>query len=204
MLKRNGQYGRHSVPHYAGRLTDDEYEAYKNVSESLSTELADLASVSDAVRGIEKDGVGHETPSVESKEIVMDSGDRWRILRSLVKLSQSEVCLCQKGAEFAVIERFAETSTYAKSNGAADIALTGNNERQVLQDFVENERQTLRLFADDLMARVREGLSEKYPQVDCRRVEQAIEDRCNAALNPAQVQTQAVVQEIVQTRGLKV
>jgi len=204
MLKRNGQYGRHSVPHYAGRLTDDEYEAYQNVSESLNTELADLASVSETVRGIEKDGVGHGTSGHEPKEIVMDSGDRWQIQRSLVKLSQSEVCLCQKGTEFAVIERFSETSAYARSNGAADIALTGNNERQVLQDFVENERQTLRLFADDLMARVREELTEKYPQVDCRRVEQAMEDKCNVAINPAHVQTQTVVQEIVQTQGVKV
>jgi hypothetical protein len=202
MLKRNGQYGKHKVPNYAGRLTDEEHEAYQNVIGSLQTTFQDLASVSEMVRRIGKDAIEPSTANSEKGEIVMESGDRWEIQRSLVKLSQSEVCLCQKGSEVAVIERFAETSAYAQANGPAEIILTANNERQALQDFAENERQTLRLFADDLMVRVREELSEKYPQLNCRHVEQAIEQRCNSIINPTEAQT--ATQEIVQTQAMKI
>ena len=42
--------------------------------------------------------------------------------------------------------------------------LSGNNERQVLQDYAQNERQTLQLLATDLTAKVRETLAAQRIQ----------------------------------------
>ncbi len=108
-----------------------------------------------------------------------------------MQLNQSEVFLCQKGTEFAVIERFSENSRYAAVNGPAEITLTGNNERQLLQDYVENERQTLQLLATDLTARVRETLAAQHPEQNCRRVVEAITRRCDHEITPNQSQAES-------------
>ena len=174
MIKRNGQPARHTVPHYSGRLTDAENEAYKTAVAAVQSELADLTTVGQALRGVENPGVGTTGTSGDPTEIVVGSSDPWQVRKCLVQLNQSEVFLCQKGTEYSVIERFSENSRYAMANGPAEIMLTGNNERQVLQDYAQNERQTLQLLATDLTAKVRETLAAQHPDLNCRRVVEAV------------------------------
>ena len=121
-----------------------------------------------------------------------------------MELNQSEVFLCQKGTEYAVIERFSENSRYAMANGPAEIMLTGNNERQVLQDYAQNERQTLQLLATDLTAKVRETLAAHHPDLNCRRVVEAIARRCDHEINPAQSQAETIAPALQQTHGMRV
>ena len=204
MIKRNGQPGQHSVPNYSGRLTDAENEAYQTAVAAVQPQLADLSTIGQALRGMENPtpGMG-ETPG-DPAEINVGSSERWQVRRCLVQLNQSEVFLCQKGTEFAVIERFSENSRYAAVNGPAEITLTGNNERQLLQDFVENERQTLQLLATDLTARVRETLAAEHPEQNCRRVVEAITRRCDHEITPNQSQAESITPALEQTQGIRV
>ena len=204
MIKRNGQPGRHSVPNYSGRLTDAENEAYQTAVASVQPELADMSTIGQALRGIDNSTAGLGETSGDPAEINVGSSERWQVRRCLVQLNQSEVFLCQKGTEFAVIERFSENSRYAAVNGPAEITLTGNNERQLLQDFVENERQTLQLLATDLTARVRETLAAQHPEQNCRRVVEAITRRCDCEINPTQSQAETIAPALKQTHGVSV
>ncbi len=204
MIKRNGQPGRHSVPNYSGRLTDDENEAYQTAVAAVQPQLADLSTIGQALRGIETPGTGTGETTGDPAEITVGQSDRWQIRRCLVQLNQSEVFLCQKGTEFAVIERFSENSRYAAVNGPAEITLTGNNERQLLQDYVENERQTLQLLATDLTARVRETLAAQHPEQNCKRVVEAITRRCDHEITPNQSQAESTAPALKQTRGIRV
>lgn len=204
MIKRNGQPARHTVPHYSGRLTDAENEAYQTAVAAVQSELADLTTVGQALRGVENPGMGTAGASGDSMEIVVGSSDPWQVRKCLVELNQSEVFLCQKGTEFAVIERFSENSRYAMANGPAEIMLTGNNERQVLQDYAQNERQTLQLLATDLTAKVRETLAAQHPDLNCRRVVEAVTRRCDYEINPTQSQAETIAPALQQTRGMRV
>jgi hypothetical protein len=204
MIKRNGQPARHTVPHYSGRLTDAENEAYQTAVAAVQSELADLTTVGQALRGVENPGLGTAGASGDPTEIVVGSSDPWQVRKCLVELNQSEVFLCQKGTEFAVIERFSENSRYAMANGPAEIMLTGNNERQVLQDYAQNERQTLQLLATDLTAKVRETLAAQHPDLNCRRVVEAVTRRCDYEINPTQSQAETIAPALQQTRGLRV
>jgi hypothetical protein len=204
MIKRNGQPARHTVPHYSGRLTDAENEAYQTAVASVQSELADLTTVGQALRGVENPGLGTAGASGDPTEIVVGSSDPWQVRKCLVELNQSEVFLCQKGTEFAVIERFSENSRYAMANGPAEIMLTGNNERQVLQDYAQNERQTLQLLATDLTAKVRETLAAQHPDLNCRRVVEAVTRRCDYEINPTQSQAETIAPALQQTHGIRV
>jgi hypothetical protein len=204
MIKRNGQPARHTVPHYSGRLTDAENEADKTAVAAVQSELADLTTVGQALRGVENPGVGTTGTSGDPTEIVVGSSDPWQVRKCLVQLNQSEVFLCQKGTEYAVIERFSENSRYAMANGPAEIMLTGNNERQVLQDYAQNERQTLQLLATDLTAKVRETLAAQHPEQNCRRVVEAIARRCDHEISPTQSQAETIAPVLQQTHGIRV
>jgi hypothetical protein len=82
--------------------------------------------------------------------------------------------------------------------------MTGNSERQLLQDYVENERQVLQLLATDLTARIRETLAEQHPEQNCRRVVEAITRRCDHEITPTQSQTETIAPALNQTRGIRV
>jgi hypothetical protein len=204
MIKRNGQPAHHTVPHYSGRLTDAENEAYQTAVAEVQSELADLTIVGQALRRVENPATGTGGTSSDPTEIAVGSSDPWQVRKCLVELNQSEVFLCQKGTEYAVIERFSENSRYAMANGPAEIMLTGNNERQVLQDYAQNERQTLQLLATDLTAKVRETLAAQHPDLNCRRVVEAIARRCDHEINPAQSQAETIAPALQQTRGMRV
>ena len=204
MIKRNGQPARHTVPHYSGRLTDAENEAYQTAVAAVQSELADLTTVGQALRGVENPGLGKAGASGDPTEIVVGSSDPWQVRKCLVELNQSEVFLCQKGTEYAVIERFSENSRYAVANGQAEIILTGNNERQVLQDYAQNERQTLQLLATDLTAKVRETLAAQHPDLNCRRVVEAVTRRCDYEINPTQSHAETIAPALQQAHGVRV
>jgi hypothetical protein len=53
--------------------------------------------------------------SPEFGEIDTPQTGRWEVRSSLLNLDPGEILLCQRGDEFAAIERFGEDSPYAKS-----------------------------------------------------------------------------------------
>lgn len=203
MLKRNGQSERHPVPHFKGRLTDAEHEAYQSAVKFMQPELADLSSIAAAIRGIENEGV--DAVQAVGGEIITGKGERWQIRRCLVKLKDNEVHLCQRGTELAVIECHPASSAYAQANGVGEVTMTGNHERQLLQDFVQNERQALHLWASDVTAKVSERLASQYPDLNCQRVVQAVSQRCAQEVNPQPKQSPAMTPpRVAPAKGVKV
>ena len=62
------------------------------------------------------------------------------------------------GMEFAVVECLP-----LKSGEMKEVLNSGHNVREVLQAFMRDQRQVLRLWKEDVKAQVREHLDEKYP-----------------------------------------
>ena len=66
------------------------------------------------------------------------------------------------GAEFAVVEHF-------PAGDRNEIWNRGRNAIEVLRVFVQEQRQALRVWTEDLATQVREFLAETYPGQDMSR-----------------------------------
>jgi len=188
MLKRNGQPCQRTVPDYPGRLTDFEFLAYNTVFGGIEGNYRELALLSDSITHTEHSFsdvlAASSAPSEEgTHEIVAEkNGRQWEVISSLLKQRQSELLLCKREGnstkEFAIVEKLAPNSPLAKARGMWFVHQTSNDARLLLQDFIENERQTLNLYANDIVASAQEKIDEKYPGEDMSRVIKAISVRC--------------------------
>lgn len=192
MLKRNGQPCQRSVPDYSGRLTDFEFLAYNTVFTSVEEDFKQLSAVTDSLTDLE-----HSFPrlldasagSIENLSgIVPDqTGKQWSIIAPLLKFRRTELLFCKReveGAnEFAVVERLDPDSPLAKAKGTWQLQMTSNDPRLLLQDFMEGERQTLELCAQDIVGMSREAIEEKFPERDLGRVIKAISQRCTKKIS---------------------
>ena len=79
-----------------------------------------------------------------------------------------------------------------------DILNSGNNVKDVLQSFVRDQRQILRLWKDDMTAQVREHLAEKYPRENMDIVAGSFEIKLARALSETHMNTQS------QRRGMRI
>jgi len=188
MLKRNGQPCQRTVPDYPGRLTDFEFLAYSTVFSAVENNYRELSLLSDSITQTERSFTevlaASSTPSAEGvHEVVAEkNGGQWEVISSLLKQKQSELLFCKREGnsvkEFAIVEKLAPNSPLAKAQGMWFVHQTGNDARVLLQDFIENERQTLTLYANDIVASAQEKIEEKYPGEDMSRVIKAISVRC--------------------------
>jgi len=211
MLKRNGEPCQHEVPGYPGRLTASEFQAYGEAFAVVEDQIRAFTEAASALADVDKQlpqisaplmsKVLEPTQSLESEEL-RDAG--WQVRRSLHKSAKSELLLCSRDAErnreFAVIERFDPNLPYARANGSCEVQLSSNDPRLLLQDYVEQEKQLIQLFRNDLVAQVEEVLSQRYPDQNLSRVVKALAARCNAAeaVDQAQGRSQTI------TAGMKV
>jgi hypothetical protein len=188
MLKRNGQPCQRSVPDYSGRLTDFEFLAYNTVFRGVEDSYQELSLLSDSITHTERSFgdvlAVSSAPSEEgTHEVVAEkNGAKWAVIASLLKQRQNELLFCKKegggATEFAIVEKLAPNSPLAKAQGMWFVHQTSNDARLLLQDFIENERQTLNLYANDIVASAKERIEEKYPDEDMSRVIKAISARC--------------------------
>lgn len=193
MLKRNGQPCQRSVPDYSGRLTDFEFLAYNTVFTSVEEDFKQLSSVTDSLTDLER-----SFPRLlEASEGAMDSfnevvpdgtGKQWAVVAPLLKFRRTELLFCKrmvegKENEFAVVERLDPNSPLAQAKGVWQLQMKSNDARLLLQDFVEGERQTTQLYAQDIAGIARDVLDEKYPDQDLGRVVKAIAQRCSKKIS---------------------
>src|SRR5437899_12896960 len=82
----------------------------------------ELESVTALKTQLDKPG---QVPAPSDKEIQTPQIGQWQVRSRLLNLGQSEVLLCQRENEFAVIERFQADSPYAKANGNAEVLMQG-------------------------------------------------------------------------------
>lgn len=188
MLKRNGQPCQRSVPDYSGRLTDFEFLAYNTVFTSVEEDFKQLSAITDSLTDLERSfpRVLEASEGAVSgfSEVVPDQmGKQWSAVAPLLKLRRTEMLFCKRVVEgeneFAVVERLDPNSPLAKAQGVWQLQMTSNDPRLLLQDFIEGERQTSQLYAQDIVAISREAIDEKFPDRDLSRVIKAIAERCS-------------------------
>jgi hypothetical protein len=123
-------------------------------------------------------------PSTE-KEICTSKLGVWQVRSTLLNLGPSNILLCQKQNDFAVIERFRDNLPYAKANGIAEILLERNDPRELAAAFNENAKHTLEFMASNQVAtaqRVVWGQFQGHEHRPARLVE-AISERCRLAVS---------------------
>lgn len=163
MLKRNGETCEHSVPGWPGLLTDSEQRAYKAALASFERELREFNDWTTALDIIEKQipqlATLVSTRRTENNRTIQNVDGEWQIHQTLRQSARSELLLCsrqtEQGAQFGIMERFADNSLYARTHGKAEMLLTSNRPALLLQDFVENERYVLQLVQTTLRPRSR-------------------------------------------------
>jgi len=193
MLKRNGKLCRHNVPEYSARLTDAEFLAYNTVFTSIEDEFRQFSVIRDASSETEASlsrllDLGTNQLEAPFEMLYSNDGTQWQIIKPLLKPGRSEILLCKRSLcgemEFAVIERFAPNSPLATAKGACEVQMTSNDARQLLQDFIEGQRQMLQLWVHDIVTQARENLEENFSGQDLSRVLQAIAQRCTREAAP--------------------
>lgn len=125
--------------------------------------------------------------------IQTDGGTTWQHGIDLTNLT----CVCHRhtpvGLEFAIVECLP-----LKSREMKDVLNSGHNVGDVLQTFVRDQRQVLRVWKEDLTAQVREHLAEKYPGQDMNIVAESFEIKMARAIS----ETRIVIQS--QNRGVRI
>lgn len=186
MLKRNGQLCHRSVSDYAGRLTDAEFLAYNAVFTSVEEDFKQLSAVTDSLTDVERAFPrlleASEGASNSFSEVVADqTGKQWAVISPLLKLRRTELLFCKRfiegEPEFSIVQHFDPESPLAKAHGVWQLQMAGNDPRLLLQDFIEGERQTSQIYAQDMAAVAREAVEQKCPDRDLSRVIKAIAQR---------------------------
>ncbi len=204
MLKRKGNLASHIVPYHSDRLTDHEYAAYQVGIQAIQPELTELMQLASGLSSLDEDTLA-TVASSSTGEVLDVKGRPWKVLRSVMKVSQSEVVLAQRSSgEFAIIERFPETSAYAQVNGSNEIVLTGNDTRLLVQDYAQNERQALHFLSADLKIKALERMTEKYPDQNHQQVTKAIVARLTHEISPRRAHSQSNRPSVRESRGVRV
>lgn len=112
----------------------------------------------------------------------MSETERWEVRSALLNLNHGEILLCQRGNEFAVIERFHEDSPYAQGNGNAQMLWKGNDAEALTEAFKGDARLTLEFMASNLVAKAQKIVWEQYPDHRPGHIVAAISERCHQAV----------------------
>jgi hypothetical protein len=186
MLTRNGQLCHRSVPDYAGRLTDFEFLAYNTVFTSVEEDYKQLSAITDSLADVERAfpkllEASEGAPNRFSEIVADQTGRQWSVIAPLLKLRRTELLFCKRfiegEPEFSVIQKLDPESSLARADGVWQFQASSNDPRLLLQDFIEGERQTMQLYAQDMVAVTRDAVEQKYPDRDLNRVVKAIAQR---------------------------
>jgi hypothetical protein len=200
-LKRQGEHLEYSVPGGAsGRFTDTEMKGYRAAFSLIANEFHSLVELR---KQLEKPAA--VIPSSE-KEICTSQLGVWQVRSTLLNLGQSNILLCQKQNEFAVMERFKDNSPYAKANGIAEILLERNNPNELTAAFNANAKHTLEFMASNQVATAQKVIWEQFPDHRPARIIAAISERCRQAVTNEETisQTQKVGQSNSNNRGMRI
>jgi len=209
MLKRNGELLRHEVPGYSGKFTASELASYNAAFATVERDYKQIENVKSQLEWLTKANWEMETNPKPFDTVSTPDGTQWKAYGILVNLPKSDVLLCRKTEnEWAVIQRLKTNGPYAETHGKASVLLTGNNPREVANEYVGQAEHTLRFMARNLTARAQEVVWEKYPDNNPSRVMRAISERCALAVdNPEalrQRQERSIDQSIKQSRGMSI
>ncbi len=193
-LRRGGLEDRltfYKVPGFEGRLWEDAIDGYRAAASAI---VAPLESMKELNRQLSS-----ESRPSESGELNMPEKGRWEVRSSLLRLNPGEILLCQRGDDFAAIERFPSDSPYAKTRGAAQMLWEGDDAQAVAEAFKGDARLTLEFMASNLTAKAQKIVWEQYPDHRPAHIMAAITERCHEAI--ANEETIAQEQRVEQRMG---
>jgi len=182
-LFRKGQRTYH-VPGYTKSLSAAEIVAYRKAYAAIGGELELLTDLRQQLRNPNR-----VTPVGETFVEVPHEG-RWNVRGTLLNLGRSDILLCERGDELAVIEKFQPNSTYARTRGTAEILLTGRDAQQLVREFKENAQLTLEFMASNLTAKAQRIIWNEQQAEHPAHVVAAISERCRNAVQETETQTQ--------------
>ncbi|MCL4788604.1 MAG: hypothetical protein KJ070_17720 [Verrucomicrobia bacterium] len=174
-LKPDGQI---VLPYRVGdcRFSETEINGYRAASSAIASQLS---HAKDLNRQLSKDA---QLPESCDFEVSMSESERWEVRSALLNLKHGEILLCQRGDEFAVIERFNGDSPYAQANGEAQMIWKGNDAQAVADAFKDDARLTLRFMVSNLTAKAQKIVWEQFPDHRPGNVVAAISERCHQAI----------------------
>jgi hypothetical protein len=201
MLKRNGEAVEHWVPGYDLPLTRSELNAYNEAFRAIQSEFEEVGGIQKQLDKLTK---GAQSDS--SGLVIEASATRWRVEARLFTLPKSEVLLCHRPREYAVIQRFAEDAPYAKANGRTDVLLTSTDAGQLVSEYAAQAQHTLRFMASNLVAKAQKVIWERFSENNPVRVMRALSERCYRVADSAQTvkQTEMVTEPLSPSRGIRI
>jgi hypothetical protein len=176
-LKHEGEYQEYSVPGGdSRRFTDSEMRGYRAAFSVIAPEFESLGELR---KQLENPATVVVSPE---KEICTSQLGVWQVRSTLLNLGQSDILLCQKQNDFAVIERFRDNAPYAKANGIAEILLERNDPRELAAAFNANAKHTLEFMASNQVATAQRVIWGQFQEHHPGRLVEAISERCRLAV----------------------
>lgn len=195
-LRRDGEYQEYSVPGgESGRFTDSEMKGYRAAFSVIASEFESLGELR---KQLENSAAVMASPD---KEICTSKLGVWQVRSTLLNLGPSDILLCQKQNDFAVIEKFRDDVPYAKANGSAEILLERNDPHAVTAAFNENAKHTLEFMASNEVATAQRVIWTQFHEHRPARLVEAISERCRLAV--ADEETISQKQTVTQTNSNK-
>jgi hypothetical protein len=177
-LKREGEHQEYNVP--GGdfrRFTDSEMKGYRAAFSVIAPEFESLGVLR---KQLEKPAT---VVASSEKEICTSKLGVWQVRSTLLNLGQSNILLCEKQNDFAVIERFRDNVPYAKANSIAEILLERNDPRELTAAFNANAKQTLEFMASNQVATAQRIIWGQFQEHRPARLVEAISERCRLAVS---------------------
>ncbi|HEX3716818.1 MAG TPA: hypothetical protein VH595_02520 [Verrucomicrobiae bacterium] len=154
------------------RLSEMEEQAYAEIRQRFAEQMEESSAVHSAIQRLEQDLTKHTgnvlrqvvSRTAKPENLVeTDDGQQWQ--RSVDLTDDCYLCYCTTGhrADFAVVER-------SSLVGTSEVLTRNRTALAALQDFAAVQRQTLRIWAEDMAAQISEYLTEKYPGQNMSRV----------------------------------
>ncbi|MEJ0090567.1 MAG: hypothetical protein WDM80_12605 [Limisphaerales bacterium] len=195
-LRREDEYQEYHVP--GGdfrRFTFSEMRGYRAAFSVIATEFESLGELR---KQLEKPAMVVASPE---KEICTSQIGVWQIRSTLLNLGQSDILLCQKQDDFAVIERFRDNVPYAKANGIGEILLERNDPRELAAAFNANSRHTLEFMASNEVATAQRVIWGQFHDHRPARLVEAISERCRLAVSDEETISQT--QKVEHSKSIK-
>ena len=177
---------------YYERPTPLQEQAHTEAMQHFAEHLKQFKANCDALQNIERNlsmtaGDAIRVALQSSDRIIQtDDGAQWQHAVDLTGITS----VCHRhtpaGLEFAIVE-----SLPLKSGELKDVLNSGHDARDVLQAFVRDQRQVLRVWKDDVNAQVREHLAEKYPHQDMSIVAGSFEIKMARSISQTYVNIQS-------------
>lgn len=127
------------------------------------------------------------------RTIQTDDGAEWRHGLDLSNITSICHRRTEAGLEFAVVECLPLSSGERK-----EVLNSGHNIRDVLREFLNDQKQVLNLWKDDVKEQVKEHLDKNYPRQDMSIVVESFEIKMSRAVS----EIKSLAQN--QSRGIRV